>query len=121
MPHHQMQILFVAFVLFAGLSGLQAATQLTLPQRGAQQSQPAMDAAAVARGRAAFDRICGQCHPHGNQDIGPRLIGLGWPEARVRTQVRHGRRAMKAIPPSKLSDAELNDVIAYLRTIHTVQ
>jgi mono/diheme cytochrome c family protein len=85
----------------------------------AQSSAPARGDA--TRGRAAFDGICGRCHPHGNADVGPRLIGLNWSESRVRDQVRHGRRTMRPITTTRLPDDRLDDVIAYLRTIHTVQ
>jgi mono/diheme cytochrome c family protein len=86
----------------------------------AQRASPPAGGDAT-RGRAAFDGICGRCHPHGNADVGPRLIGLNWPEARVREQVRHGRRTMRPISPARLPDDRLDDVIAYLRTIHTVR
>lgn len=85
----------------------------------AQSGAPARGDA--TRGRTAFDGICGRCHPHGNADVGPRLIGLNWSEARVREQVRHGRRTMRPITPARLPDDRLDDVIAYLRTIHAVQ
>ncbi len=77
--------------------------------------------ARLARGRAAFDHVCGRCHPHGNADVGRRLIGLGWSEDRVRTQVRRGRGTMRAISPSRMSDQALDDVMVYLRSIGTVR
>jgi mono/diheme cytochrome c family protein len=79
------------------------------------------EADALARGQASFNRVCGRCHPHGRADVGRRLIGLGWPEARVRTQVRHGRGTMRPISTARLSDADLADVIVYLRSIGTVR
>jgi mono/diheme cytochrome c family protein len=76
---------------------------------------------AVAQGRAAFQRVCNRCHPNGEEDIGPRLINLGWSEARVRRQVRSGHGRMRAISVRRLPDPELDALIAYLRTIGTVR
>ena len=39
----------------------------------------------------------------------------------MRTIVRQGDGRMRAIPTSRLSDADLNAVIAYLRTTHAVR
>lgn len=79
------------------------------------------DPAAAGRGRTAFNRACGRCHPNGEEDVGPRLIGRNMAASEVRTIVRSGRDTMRAISPARLSDAELEDVFAYLRTIRAVR
>ncbi len=65
-------------------------------------------------GRTVFTRVCGRCHEDGESD-GP-APNRNLEEARMRTIVRQGDGRMRAIPTSRLSDADLNAVIAYLRT-----
>lgn len=73
----------------------------------------------VAQGRAVFVRVCGRCH-EGGDDEGPNP-NLRWPEARMRTLVRNGNSRMRAIPASRLSDADLTLVVGYLRSIRAIQ
>jgi mono/diheme cytochrome c family protein len=61
--------------------------------------------------------VCGACHEDGSD--GPRA-NLGWAEDRMRTMVRNGSARMRAIPAERLSDTDLDAVIAYLRSIHAV-
>lgn len=77
------------------------------------------DAAMIARGRAAHQRVCARCHEDGDSD-GPHRNG-NWAEARMRTQVRQGNRQMRPIPTSRLSDADLDALIAYYRSIRAVR
>lgn len=93
--------------------------------RGAQSAapaQPAPSGASTAAARQIFDRVCGRCHPGGEEDIGPRLRGRSDTEAQVRTTVRTGHGRMRAIPVTRLSDADLNTLIPYLReTLHSIR
>jgi hypothetical protein len=72
------------------------------------------------RGRVAFDHVCGNCHPHAQADIGPRLVGIHRTESALRDRVRYGGLRMSAISPDCITDNELQDIIVYLRTIGTV-
>ncbi len=74
---------------------------------------------AVAQGRAVFQRVCARCHESGD-DEGPNP-NLRWPEARMRTLIRSGNSRMRAIPVSRLSEADLTLVVGYLRSIRAVQ
>jgi mono/diheme cytochrome c family protein len=66
-----------------------------------------------AAGRATFRMACQECHTQGRQSFPPdareRL-------ALVQTRVREGVGEMPAFPPSRLSDRDLRDVLAYLAT-----
>jgi len=73
----------------------------------------------VARGRAVFQRICATCHEPGDHE-GPNA-GLNWPEARMRTLIRNGNRRMRAIPPTRLSDADLVHLFAHLRATRVIR
>ena len=80
----------------------------------------AIDVTPEVRGHAAFDRVCGNCHPHAQADIGPRLVGAGLRESALRLRVRHGGLTMSAIPEECITDSDLTDIVAFLRTIGTV-
>jgi mono/diheme cytochrome c family protein len=94
------------------------------PPTVATPTPPAVPAAAtgpqlVARGLRSFERVCRTCHEAGESD-GP-APNKNWAEARMRTTIRQGSGRMRAIPATRLSDADLDAVIAYLRTTHTVR
>jgi len=75
----------------------------------------------VAAGQASFDRVCGTCHPGGDEDIGPSIKDKHLTAERVTEQIRNGSGRMRPIPVRRLSDEDLPGVLAYLRTIGTVQ
>lgn len=75
----------------------------------------------VRRGRRIFERVCGTCHPGGDEDLGPRIIGKGLTVARVRRQIREGIGRMRPIPPSKLPERYMDELFAYLSTLRVVR
>jgi mono/diheme cytochrome c family protein len=104
----------------------QAATErpvLAQAQRGAQTpAQPSAAGNAAAGARQLYDRVCGRCHPGGEEDIGPRLRDRNDPEAEVRATIRNGHGRMRPITTARLSDAQLETLIPYLRTqLHAVR
>ena len=69
-------------------------------------------------GRIVFDQYnCGRCHEGGEGGLGKRLVGnealkdIGY----VRSRIRDGKGAMPAYP--QLSEEELADVSAFVRTL----
>ena len=90
-------------------------------QIGAQTPQPTPGGNQLAQGRQVFDRACGRCHPGGEEDVGPRIINKNMDQARVQKQIREGTGRMRAIPPTKLPDANMPALMAYLRSIHTIR
>jgi mono/diheme cytochrome c family protein len=88
------------------------------PRRG----EPFVGAAGFAdsqleQGRAAFAAHCQRCHPGGEAALGPSLNDKALPRFLMKFQVRHGLGAMPAIPPERLSDDELDAVVAYLKAL----
>jgi mono/diheme cytochrome c family protein len=63
--------------------------------------------------------VCGRCHEDGESD-GP-APNRNLEESRLTRIVREGSGRMRAIPAARLSDADLQHVIAYLRTTHAVR
>lgn len=70
-------------------------------------------------GQQAFNQACSSCH--GPKGDAPDLQNLNLTPGQVRMQVREGRGDMPAIPPAKLSDAALENVLAYIATNGTIQ
>jgi len=91
-----------------------------VPVRSGGNTPPSVDTAqAIARGRSVFNRTCATCHEPGEpEDPNP---GLNWPEARMRSQIRRGGGRMRAIPVARLSEPDLDALIAHLRSIRAVR
>ncbi len=76
----------------------------------------------AAAGRALFTGQpgCNRCHPGGERGLGPALHGAAF-EAKhptdetIRRQIRIGGGGMPAFSADRLSEQELEDVIAYIR------
>ncbi len=71
----------------------------------------------VRSGEVVFQRYCNVCHPGGGLGAGPSLI-LALPrlsDGQVRDIVRHGKNRMPGFTTAELSDAELDDLIVYIR------
>jgi mono/diheme cytochrome c family protein len=68
----------------------------------------------VAQGRIVFMRHCNQCHNEGEASLGPALNNVPAPPFLVRIQIRNGLGAMPAFPPEKISDAEMDALLAYV-------
>lgn len=77
--------------------------------------------AMVRRGRSRFNSVCGTCHPGGNEDIGPRIRGVGFSVSRMRRQIRSGSGRMRPIGPGRVSEADLDNLMAYLSTMGSVR
>lgn len=75
----------------------------------------------IAAGGERFEAVCGLCHPGGDEDDGPSLRNIHWDVERVRTQVRNGSDHMRPVSTARMSDADLEKVFAWLRTIGTIQ
>jgi mono/diheme cytochrome c family protein len=76
----------------------------------------------VSAGQAKFLTTCFGCHPNGNAGIGPALHGTAFAsrypdDAAITGLVRGGRGGMPAFGSDKLSDADMTNVIAYVRSL----
>ena len=70
-----------------------------------------------ARGREVFQRSCHGCHPDGEGGLGPALNNKPLPSFVIRYQVRHGLGTMPSFPKERLSDEDLDAVVAYLKRL----
>ena len=115
--------------LFAGLALLlvtgAASTMVTGcgPQRRDEPFTQRLvpDDPTVAAGQRLFSQHCYQCHPNGSAGLGPAINDKPLPVNLMKTQVRKGLGAMPAFSQAEINDAELEDVIRYLKALRTLR
>jgi mono/diheme cytochrome c family protein len=69
----------------------------------------------LAEGQHAFMQSCNQCHPGGAGGLGIALNDKRLPPFLVRFKVRHHIGTMPSFSDSEVSDAQLDDIVTYLR------
>lgn len=69
------------------------------------------------RGQLVFMQHCHTCHTGGGGALGPKLNDKPLPGFLIRFQVRQGLGAMPAFADEKISDAELDDLLTYLKAL----
>ncbi len=70
------------------------------------------------RGKHLFLKFCYQCHPGGNQGLGPTLVDRPLAEAAIRTQIRTGVGSMPSFGKDWLSDDQVAEIAEYVTTLH---
>jgi mono/diheme cytochrome c family protein len=74
--------------------------------------------AAEDRGATLYDGNCSRCHgPEGRGARAPNLIPFNWSYEKALEQIRHPLCDMPAFRESELSDAEVAQIVGYLKTI----
>lgn len=76
------------------------------------------DAGAIPRsGEVVFGRYCNTCHPGGGLGAGPSLIRSvpDLSDDQLRDIVRHGKSRMPGFTEQEISDAELEELIGFVR------
>ena len=68
-------------------------------------------------GKVAYNKICAQCHGDdpADGDDGPALVPMKRDAKQVLRIVRGGRGRMHPVPDSKISDAEVIAIVAWLQ------
>ncbi len=76
--------------------------------------------AQVERGRSLYSRNCAHCHGHdAHGDEGPDLHDIKESDVRIRRIINQGIKGEMPKFNSKLSESDVNDLIAYLRSLRT--
>lgn len=70
-------------------------------------------------GKAAYARVCATCHGDdpGDGGDGPALVPMYRTTPQVLGIVRSGTGKMHPLPESKISDAEVTAIVAYLQML----
>jgi mono/diheme cytochrome c family protein len=100
-----------------GLAAVLLLSGCATARRGEPLRGPMTLDAAETGGRAVFMRACAGCHPGGEGGLGPGLNNKPLPGFVIRYQVRHGVGVMPAFPKDRITDEQLDDVVAYLRRL----
>ena len=75
----------------------------------------------VARGQELYSKFCDDCHPDGEEDVGPSLIADPHSPAMLRRQIREGSGKMRPFPENRISADDMEAILAYLASINAVQ
>jgi mono/diheme cytochrome c family protein len=75
-----------------------------------------------ASGKAPYDRVCAECHApegkgKGGADDAPALVPMTKDLKTLLAIVREGGCKMPTIPASQISDEEVGQVLAYLKSL----
>lgn len=69
-------------------------------------------------GQAPFDRVCKVCHgEEGRGNAGPRLVPFEMEDDELLIRVREGGGEMPPISANRVSDDEVKQIAAYLRSL----
>lgn len=74
----------------------------------------------VERGKELFGMFCDDCHPDGEDDVGPSLIADPHAPARMRQQIREGSGKMRPLAQKRLGDDDMEALLAFLASINAV-
>lgn len=76
----------------------------------------------ASAGKGLFEAACGVCHPKGEKGVGPALTGPDFAkkypaDPPLISLTRKGIGGMPGFSPQRLSDKEVADIIAYVRSL----
>jgi mono/diheme cytochrome c family protein len=71
----------------------------------------------VEKGAEVYATYCEGCHPGGAAGDGPAITGLNWAPAAMRNQIRTGTKDMPSFDTDKISDQELEALLAFTVTL----
>lgn len=76
----------------------------------------------AAGGQAVYAQLCDACHPGGGKGFGPALNGPDFAakygdDAALAAFIREGTTAMPGFPTSRITDEQLGDLIAFIRSL----
>lgn len=74
----------------------------------------------IEGGAAVFEEFCEGCHPGGEEGDGPKIAGISESASELRFRVRSGGDDMPAFDSSKISDEDLEALVAYTVTLGVV-
>jgi len=107
----------------AATTAAPAAGVTTTAAAGATTAAAAGGTGNAAAGSTVFRSQCQACHPNGGRaaGVGPNLSNSAnaGDAGYIRNNVRNGKGAMPAFPPDQLSDAELENLVAYIASIRS--
>lgn len=118
-----MKLGIMAVVLAVGCGGASEEPAGGEASAGAETTQyeGPITSTEVDRGKEVFTTNCDDCHPGGEEDVGPSLIAEPRPPARIRQQIREGSGRMRPFSSNRISDEDVEAMLAYLASIKAVR
>lgn len=115
--------ILATLVACGGGSGAESAEEAGSEETGGGEAAYAgpIGSTDVAAGQEVFAMFCDDCHPDGEEDVGPSLIGHPEEIAEIRQQVREGSGKMRPFSAKRLSDEQLEQLLAYMDSIGAVE
>lgn len=107
----------ISRIVLGILSVVLAASCGTARRSEALNNAPVLQTEAERRGQLVFMQHCHTCHTGGAGALGPGINDKPLPSFLVRFQVRRGLGAMPAFSEEKISAAELDDMLVYLKAL----
>lgn len=99
------------------LAGLLVVGACGTPRRGENLgSVPTLDAV-EQRGQRVFMKHCNACHVGGSGALAPAINDKALPVFLMKFQVRRGLGAMPSFSKNEISDAELYEVMSYIKAL----
>jgi mono/diheme cytochrome c family protein len=68
----------------------------------------------LAKGERVFMQNCNECHPNGQEGRGPQLEGQDLSEEKIEMQVRNGVGGMPPFDERKISEEEMEALVAFV-------
>ena len=72
-------------------------------------------------GKEVFANFCDDCHPDGGEDVGPSLIANPHTPAKIRQQIREGGGKMRPFSEQRLSNDDMESLLAWLASVNAVK
>ncbi|WP_162051567.1 c-type cytochrome [Pontibacter pamirensis] len=106
------------FLLSVGFFLLLMLSYCGTARRGVPMFDPVdIENQAVAQGEKVYMSYCQKCHPGGEAGLGPAINNKPLPGAMIKFQVRNGLGMMPAFKEEVIPDEELDNMVAYLKTL----
>jgi mono/diheme cytochrome c family protein len=113
--------LAIVFAFGCGGSAEEPSAAGTSAGAEATQYEGPISSTDVEGGKQLFATNCDDCHPGGESDVGPSLIAEPHTPARIRQQIREGSGKMHPFSAQRVSDANVESILAYLASIKAVK
>lgn len=110
-------VILVVAALAVALAGCQTASTASPTPTKAPPAATQAPAGGAASGQAVFQKNCEPCHPGGEAGVGPSLKASTKSVDEIKTQVRQGKGQMPAFDRQTISDAELEALATYVKSL----